>query len=99
MFQDEAVFSAPFKYTLSVIGEKCKMSIMFWLSKRKIMRYGELKKSMHKLGSVSRQQSRRSRTARWSNANASNWEAIGVRYERVVGYLLAAAFLNNFRGD
>lgn len=46
MIQEDEVFSAPFEYTLSVIGGKWKMSIMFWLSKRKIMRYGELKKSI-----------------------------------------------------
>lgn len=40
------VFSAPFEYTLSIIGGKWKMIIMFWLSKRDVMRYGELKKSI-----------------------------------------------------
>ena len=46
MGQGDEVFSAPFEYTLSIIGGKWKMIIMFWLSKRKIMRYGELKKSI-----------------------------------------------------
>lgn len=46
MAQEDEVFSAPFEYTLSVVGGKWKMIIMFWLSKRKIMRYGELKKSI-----------------------------------------------------
>jgi len=46
MVNENEVFSAPFEYTLSIIGGKWKMSIMFWLSKRKIMRYGELKKSI-----------------------------------------------------
>ncbi len=40
------VFSEPFEYTLSIIGGKWKMIIMFWLSKKNIMRYGELKKSI-----------------------------------------------------
>ncbi|WP_454052368.1 winged helix-turn-helix transcriptional regulator [Clostridium sp. Marseille-Q7071] len=40
------VYSAPFEYTLSIIGGKWKMVIMFWLSKCKVMRYGELKKSV-----------------------------------------------------
>lgn len=40
------VFPEPFEYTLSIIGGKWKMIIMFWLSKKKIMRYGELKKSI-----------------------------------------------------
>ncbi|WP_027632796.1 winged helix-turn-helix transcriptional regulator [Clostridium hydrogeniformans] len=38
--------SEPFEYTLSIIGGKWKMVIMFWLSKCKVMRYGELKKSV-----------------------------------------------------
>ncbi|MDF2635384.1 MAG: transcriptional regulator [Pelosinus sp.] len=38
------VYAAPFEYTLSIIGGKWKMIIMFWLAKRNIMRYGELKK-------------------------------------------------------
>lgn len=44
MVLEDEVFSAPFEYTLSIIGGKWKMIIMFWLSKRKIVRYGELKK-------------------------------------------------------
>lgn len=44
MALEDEVFSAPFEYTLSIIGGKWKMIIMFWLSKRKIVRYGELKK-------------------------------------------------------
>jgi DNA-binding HxlR family transcriptional regulator len=46
MDQEIEVYSAPFEYTLSIIGGKWKMVIMFWLSKRKVMRYGELKKSI-----------------------------------------------------
>ena len=44
MDQEEEVYSAPFKYTLSIFSGKWKMTIMFWLSGRKILRYGELKK-------------------------------------------------------
>lgn len=40
------VRTEPFEYTLSIIGGKWKMVIMFWLSKGKVMRYGELKKSV-----------------------------------------------------
>jgi len=47
MDEEVEVFSAPFEYTLSIIGGKWKMIIMFWLSKRKVMRYGELKKSIN----------------------------------------------------
>jgi len=46
MNQELEVYSAPFEYTLSILGGKWKMVIMFWLSKRKVMRYGELKKSI-----------------------------------------------------
>ncbi|QJA07689.1 helix-turn-helix transcriptional regulator [Romboutsia sp. CE17] len=34
----------PFLYTMSLINGKWKMHILFWLSKRDIFRYGELKK-------------------------------------------------------
>ena len=40
------VNSGPFEYTLSIIGGKWKMIIMFWISKHKVLRYGELKKSI-----------------------------------------------------
>jgi len=49
MDQETEVYSAPFEYTLSIIGGKWKMVIMFWLSKRKVMRYGELKKSINSI--------------------------------------------------
>ena len=38
------VYSIPFEYTLSVIGGKWKMIIMFWLLQREVLRYGELKR-------------------------------------------------------
>lgn len=39
--------SKPFEYTLSIIGGKWKLNILFWLWRKKIMRYGELKKSLN----------------------------------------------------
>ncbi|MDO5294223.1 MAG: helix-turn-helix domain-containing protein [bacterium] len=36
----------PFEYTLSLIGGKWKLNILFWLSKRDVMRYNELKRSL-----------------------------------------------------
>ena len=33
----------PFEYTMSLIGGKWKMNILFWLSKKEVMRYNELK--------------------------------------------------------
>ena len=47
MNQEIEVYSEPFEYTLSIIGGKWKMVIMFWLSKLKVMRYGKLKKSIN----------------------------------------------------
>lgn len=46
MDTETEVYSAPFEYTLSIIGGKWKMVIMFWLSKHEVMRYGQLKKSI-----------------------------------------------------
>lgn len=40
------VDSEPIEYTLSIIGGKWKIIIMFWLWKCEVMRYGELKKSI-----------------------------------------------------
>lgn len=36
----------PFEYTLSLIGGKWKLNILFWLWKKDIMRYNELKRSL-----------------------------------------------------
>lgn len=47
MSKEDEVYAAPFEYTLSLIGGKWKMIIMFWLSKRKVMRYGELKRCIN----------------------------------------------------
>ncbi|SFE94077.1 hypothetical protein SAMN04487969_109231 [Paenibacillus algorifonticola] len=35
-----------FGYTLSLIGGKYKMIIMYWLSENKVMRHNELKRSI-----------------------------------------------------
>lgn len=39
--------SKPFEYTLSLIGGKWKLHILFWLWRKDIMRYNELKKALH----------------------------------------------------
>ena len=36
----------PFAYSMSLIGGKWKMHILFWLWKKEVLRYGELKKSL-----------------------------------------------------
>ena len=38
------VNSEPFEYALAIIGGKWKLNILFWLWKRSVMRYGEIKK-------------------------------------------------------
>lgn len=38
------ITSTPFGYTLSIIGGKWKMVIMFWLVEYEVLRYGELKR-------------------------------------------------------
>lgn len=44
MSNELEVNSKPFEYALSLISGKWKMHILFWLWKREIMRYGELRK-------------------------------------------------------
>ncbi len=44
MKEEKEVYSKPFEYTLSLIGGKWKMHILFWLWHKEIMRYGEIKK-------------------------------------------------------
>lgn len=39
----------PFLYTMSLIGGKWKMHILFWLSHKGIMRYSELKRALGKI--------------------------------------------------
>lgn len=36
----------PFEYTLSLIGGKWKLNILFWIWRKNIMRYSELKRSV-----------------------------------------------------
>ena len=43
------VNSKPFEYALSLISGKWKMHILFWLWKREIMRYGELRKVLPRI--------------------------------------------------
>lgn len=40
------VNAEPFSYTMSLINGKWKMHILFWLSKREVLRYGELRKAL-----------------------------------------------------
>lgn len=40
------VNSKPFLYTMSLIEGKWKMQILFWLYKKEILRYGELKRHL-----------------------------------------------------
>lgn len=37
----------PFEYTLSLIGGKWKLNILFWLQNKDVMRYNELKRSLN----------------------------------------------------
>ena len=50
---DKIVDIAPFAYAFSLIDGKWKMHILFWLWKREVLRYGELKRL---LGSVTHKQ-------------------------------------------
>ncbi|MDD2981423.1 MAG: helix-turn-helix domain-containing protein [Hespellia sp.] len=43
------VESRPFEYTLSLIGGKWKLNILFWLWKKEIMRYSELKRALNSI--------------------------------------------------
>jgi DNA-binding HxlR family transcriptional regulator len=44
MMNEIKVNPIPFEYALSIIGGKWKLNILFWLWKRELMRYGEIKK-------------------------------------------------------
>lgn len=46
MDEDNLVYAKPFEYALSLIGGKWKLNILFWLWKKEIMRYGEIKKAL-----------------------------------------------------
>ena len=41
---DEEAENPPCQYTLSIINGKWKTTIIYWLSEKKVLRYGELKK-------------------------------------------------------
>lgn len=43
---DSIVNARPFEYAMSVIGGKWKLHILFWLWKKEVLRYGELKKHL-----------------------------------------------------
>ncbi len=43
---DSEVNVKPFSYTLHLVSEKWKMYILFWLWKKDVMRYGELKRAL-----------------------------------------------------
>ncbi|WP_147566747.1 winged helix-turn-helix transcriptional regulator [Clostridium tyrobutyricum] len=49
MDKDTNVNEKPFLYTMSLINGKWKMHILFWLSKRKVLRYSELKRLLGKI--------------------------------------------------
>lgn len=49
MSQELEVNPKPFEYSLSLIGGKWKMNILFWLWKRNTLRYGELKKVLNEI--------------------------------------------------
>jgi DNA-binding HxlR family transcriptional regulator len=46
MNYNEEVGSKPFDYAMSLIGGKWKMHILYWLSRREMLRYGELKRTL-----------------------------------------------------
>lgn len=43
----------PFAYACSLFNGKWKMHILFWLWKKEVLRYGELKKSLGKVTHLS----------------------------------------------
>jgi len=49
MNYDEELGGKPFDYTMSIIGGKWKMHILYWLSRKETLRYGELKKVLGKI--------------------------------------------------
>lgn len=48
--QGQDIEETGFSYTLSIIGGKYKMAIIYWIAERKVVRYNELKRLM---GSIS----------------------------------------------
>ena len=46
---DNVVNIKPFSYAMSLIDGKWKMHILFWLWKKEVLRYGELKRALGKI--------------------------------------------------
>ena len=49
MSPNQEVNGKPFDYAMSLIAGKWKMHILYWLSKKEILRYGELKKALRNI--------------------------------------------------
>lgn len=45
--EKEGIDAKPFEYTLSLIGGKWKLRILFWLWRNEVMRYSELKRALN----------------------------------------------------
>ena len=46
---EQEVNITPFAYAMSLIGGKWKMHILFWLCKKEVLRYSELKRTVGKI--------------------------------------------------
>lgn len=46
---NKVVNEKPFEYALSLIGGKWKLNILFWLWKKEVLRYGEIKRLLGKV--------------------------------------------------
>ena len=46
---EQEVNITPFAYAMSLIGGKWKMHILFWLWKKEVLRYSELKRTVGKI--------------------------------------------------
>lgn len=46
MTEDKEIDVRPFAYTMSLIGGKWKMHILFWLWRKEVLRYSELKRNL-----------------------------------------------------
>ncbi len=47
--ENETKYSCPIEYTLNLIAGKWKLIILWHLSQEKVMRYGEIKKSLNNI--------------------------------------------------